>query len=513
MSSLADLTNYNTPIQPNSTEIRTEYLEPITSSTYKHTFRMDASGYLDTNSMIVFKLNATADAGKHRVNLWNGVLGGIKRCIFQVGDNIINDIQDVYKYSTLKNMNVAPSVRNNYHGHYLGNSLWIDTQEEPNEAPSSCGNLGDTYALTEGSTIGAYVVNGKRSGGYFGNLDIREPSGGTPLGTTQAINSMPINLSTGDNFQYGIPLGMLIPALKGQKIPLFLFDKQRILITVEFNTSDYYCNSYTDHKTAFANGTTGNDASSNGISPSGAVVPANVQMVVDYIIMPSDVQNEITEQTKKQGGYQLEFYDVVNVEKNVPASQADVEHRIGQNNREVHNIMMWKQPQTISQLKDQNLRGAALMCGNKQSSQGYGMEEYNVNIDGRDEFDHFVYSPIAQYNELSNCLGSDFKVVRPQYCNDDNTAQSELATVYGGLLGTMKPLGLSLRNGEPLVVGGGRQIGNYPIIWKWKRVPHATASGNSVKDDEAIKCNYFCELSRVANIMNTGKGMNVVVSY
>jgi hypothetical protein len=507
MSGLNDLVNYDTPTQPNSIEIRTEYLEPITSSTYKYTFRMDASGYLDTNSMLVFKLNTTADEGFHRVNLWNGVLGGIKRCIFQVGDNIINDIQDVYKYSTLKNMNVAPSVRNNYHGHYLGNSLWIDTIQEANEAPINL-TVGDPYSLSDGATIGANVVNGKRSGGYCGNLDIREPSNGTPLGTTQQINSMPIRSSGSNNFQYGIPLGMLIPALKGQKIPLFLFDKQRILITVEFNTSDYYCNSYTDGKTAFASGSANND-----VSPSGAVVPANVQMVVDYIIMPTDIQNEITEQTKKQGGYQLEFYDVVNVEKNIPASQADVEHRIGQNNREVHNIVMWKEPQTISQVLNANLRGASLMCGNKQSCQGYGMEEYNCNIDGRDEFDHFVYNPISQYNEMGNVLGSDLKVVRPQYCNDDNTAQSELATVYSGLLGTMKPLGLSLRNGEPLVVGGGRQIGNYPIIWKWKRVPHAVAQNNCVKDDEAIKCNYFCELSRVANVMNTGKGMNVVVSY
>ena len=77
----------------------------------------------------------------------------------------------------------------------------------------------------------------------------------------------------------------------------------------------------------------------------------------------------------------------------------------------------------------------------------------------------------------------------------------------------MKPLGLSLRNGEPVIVGGGRQIGNYPIIWKWKRDCHTAILGNHPIDNQTIKCNYFCEVSRVANILNTGKGMSVVVSY
>jgi len=56
MSTLNDLVDYATPLQPTATEIRTEYIEPITSSTYKYTFRLDQAGYLDTNSMLIFKL-------------------------------------------------------------------------------------------------------------------------------------------------------------------------------------------------------------------------------------------------------------------------------------------------------------------------------------------------------------------------------------------------------------------------------------------------------------------------
>ena len=505
MSTLNDLVDYATPLQPTATEIRTEYIEPITSSTYKYTFRLDQAGYLDTNSMLIFKLKSTANDNENRVNLHNGVLGGIKRVIFQVGDNIINDVQDVYKYSTIKNMNMPNSMKNDYLGHYLGNAMYTDVLKDITEVP----NTDDTSATVNSyldeitnATVGSINVNHKKSGTDFGKCT------GT-AGDNAVINSMPIGTDTSTNHQYGITLGMLIPALKGQKIPLFLFDKQRILLTFEFNTSDVYVNSIATADVAY-------DGTGAGWSASGEVVPADVKMVVDYIVVPTDAQNELIQQTMADGGYRLEFYDVVNVEKNIPASGNEVEHRIGQNNRELHNIIMWKETAGNSmstQTDGLTKQKGQVYFGKNQKCQGFASEEYNVNIDGRDEFDHFVYNPVSQYNELSAVLGKDWDVVRSQYCCDDNTAESYLAPIENGLLGTQKPLGLSLRNGEPVVVGGGRQIGNYPVIWKWKRNSNATVKNNCPRDDQTIKVNYFCEVSRVANIMNTGKGMNVVVSY
>jgi len=501
MATLQQLSSYDDKLQPNATDIRTEYLEPITSSTYQYTFRLDQSGYLDMNSMLVFKLQGVGEDNTQRVNMWNGVLGGIKRCIFQVGDNIINDVQDVYKYSTLKNMNMQPSMRNNFLGHYLGNSMWFDVMKSADDAPTKTKIQQPTYKVANGGNVGSVVINHAKSGAYIGNLD---GSNG------QVINSMPIGTNVNENHQYGITLGMLFPALKGQKIPLFLFDKQRILLTFEFNTSDVYCNLLKDASTAY-------NVAGRGISASGAVIPNNVRMVIDYIVMPTEVQNELMEQTQKEGGYQLEFYDVVNVEKNISVGadgvEQSIEHRIGQNNREVHNIFMWKEsPVGSSDDANANHRGDAVFLG-RQGVRGFGLEEYNCNIDGRDEFDHFVFNPCSQYNELKASLGKDLQVPRPMFMNDDNTCASRLSTLTSGILGQFKPLSLSLRNGEPVVVGGGRTIGNYPIIWKWKRTAHNAVLQNCARDDQTVKVNYFCELSRVANILNTGKGMNVIVSY
>tara|TARA_R110000822_G_scaffold26049_7_gene78811 strand:+ start:74 stop:1594 length:1521 start_codon:yes stop_codon:yes gene_type:complete len=506
MSSLNDLTNYNTPLQQNAIDIRTEYIEPITSSAHRHTFRLDQTGYLDTNSMLVFKLQSVGavNDGTCRVNQWNGALGGIKRVIFQIGDNIINDIQDVYKYSTLKNMNMPPSMRNNFLGHYLGNSLWLDVQKNGQTGSAdkfqTDPNALQTYFQEYTGTTGSIVPNYKKSGTDFGKYDD---------GAGSAINSSNIFNDKAKNNQYGIPLGMLIPALKGQKIPLFLFEKQRILLTFEFNSAEIYCNNIKASKLAYT-------GAGNGVCDAGDVVPVDVQMVVDYLVMPTDVQNELVQKTQQQGGYKLEFYDVVNVEKNIVAGTQGqeqlVEHRIGQNNREVHNIIMWKDValDTMINFADTK-RGIPLM--GKQGCRGFAREEYNCNIDGRDEFDHFLFNPVSQYNEMSAVLGKDLQVSRPHYINDENSVSAQLTPRSAGIQGTMKPLGLSLRNGEPLVVGGGRQIGNYPIVWKWKRTSNSTRFQQQPVDDYAIKCNYFCEVSRVANIMATDKGMNVVVSY
>lgn len=491
-----NLTDYTQPLQPNAIDIRTEYLEPITSSTFKYVFRLDQMGYLDTNSMLTFKLQG--GDSEQRVNMWNGALGGIKRVIFQVGDNIINDVRDVYKYSTLKNMNMNPNMRNGYLGHYLGNQLWSVVKKTANQKYRS---LDQNLTLATGGKVGNIEVEGGRSGAFVGKLD---GTGG------QRINSGAIYADKANNRQYGIPLGMLIPALKGQRIPLFLFDKQRILITVEFNGATKYINHLSNATVAYAGAGTGLATSDT------AITPAEVRLVIDYLIVPTDTQNEIVEQTNKQGGYKLEFYDVVNVEKNIPTGSngqlQSVEHRIGQNGREVHNIIMWKEVDNSSMDNaGDNHRGQALFGA--QACKGFSREEYNCNIDGVDLFDEKKFNPVAQYNEMSVVLGKDLMVDRPLYICDDNTYQSDISMLENGAVGNFKPLGVSLRNGEPLIVGGGREIGNYPIIWKYQRECHNGVLNNSPRDDHAVKVNYFIEVSRVASIMATAKGMNVMVSY
>ena len=505
--SLQDLSNYDEPISQSQMDIRTEYVEPITSNTHKFTFRLDQSGYLDENSMLTFKLLATDGTGKYRANVWNGALGGIKRVIFQVGDNVLNDIQEIYKYATLKNMNLPPLMRNKKLGHYLGNQFHTHAINSATDVAKDyySGDIFTSYpsynAQDTNARVGSIATDISRSGINFGQFDD---------GTGAIRNSGAISNDASLNQQFGIPLGFLIPAIRGQKVPLFLFQDQRILITVEFNTSEKYVNNLLAAECVYT--TDGKVATA---SPT-AVVPTEVRLVVDYIIMPSEIQNEVVEQTKKEGGYRLEFYDVVNVEKNIPVGTngtiQNIEHRIGQNGREVHNIIMWKEGQADDlKVVGDNAKSSALLLG--QHCRGFEEEEYNCEVNGREEFPEFKFNPVSQWNEIGEVLGSSFKVDRPMYCNDSNTSSTVLCSRNDGMLGNMKPLGLSLRNGEPVIVGGGRQIGNYPIVWKWRRKCANAAVQNCRKTNTVVKCSYFIEVSRVANVMNTGRGMSVIVSY
>ena len=489
-------------VAPNSMDIRTEYLEPITSNPLKYTFRLDQAGYLDTNSLIVFKLAARSAQLSNllRVNQFNGVLGGVKRAIFQVGDHVINDVQDLNKYATIKTILASnKSLSNQYLGHYMGNQLWSKVVTGAGDS-SIEHTSNQTYAQMFNTVRGSLCPDVDKSGispGRFTN------------GTGNEIMSGQINQDSTVNNQYGITLGTLFPALQGQKIPLFLFDKQRILITVEFHPSSVWINNMIGTNTNYANGT------NDGIASDGDALLVDVRMVVDYIIMPTEVQNKVIAQTQQQGGYKLNFFDVVSVEKNIPefVGEQEVQHRIGQNNREVHAIYMWKEPPLSSFIHDgaNNDSGLVLRCS--QYCMGYSQEEFNVEVNGRDEFDHFVYNPCSQYNELAECLGSDPNLDRPEYINDEMTCGSFLSTMESGYMGTMKPLAYSLRNGNPGVVGAGRTIGNYPIIWKYKRTGYNATVANSLRNDHTIKVNYFIECTRQASITNTPKGMDVLVSY
>ena len=497
---------------PSVMDIRTEYLDPIVSSTYKYTFRLDGNGTLDQNSMLVFKLYSNTQ-NNNRVNLWNGALGSIKRATFQIGDNIINDIQELWKYSTIKNLNKLPvAQRNQYFGHYIGNQLWTKVIKSATERDASR----SVYSTQEGNPalVGSICNDNDRSGIEFGKYD---------TGADRSINSHRLdNLANiANNQQYGIPLGLLFPALKGQEIPLYLFQDQRILFTFEFNTSEYYCNNFT--RQTYTNG---NQAAVQSLdATSGEVIPSQVRMVVDYIAMPDEIINEQKKQTAAQGGFNLEFMDVVNVEKNIPVGTngtiQEIEHRIGQNNREVHNIFMWKEfdSNTDYAINDNNGGGANFngkrtsIINKFQGCVGLEEEEYNVNVDGRDEFNDFVLNPVSQYNEHAEALGVPPRLVRPLFVCDGNTLQNEVAVPLSGLNGMMKPLAVSLRNGEPAIVGGGRRIGQYPIVWKYKRRCDNAITGNCPATNKNMKVNYLIEVSKFANIRQVGTGNSVMVSY
>ena len=116
MADLKNLYDYQTTDVENVLEIISDTVFPLTSSTRKYIFRLEPTGVLDENSLLLFKLKSTRPGGTFRVNQFNGVLGALKRCVFSVGDFVLNDTDEVENYiSNMVKIEIDDYVVNDFH--------------------------------------------------------------------------------------------------------------------------------------------------------------------------------------------------------------------------------------------------------------------------------------------------------------------------------------------------------------------------------------------------------------
>ena len=475
-----NLINYDPVDIVSNMEIRTEKITPINSSTATNTYKFEILnvGYLDSNSMLTFKAVDNTGGNGLRANCFNGGLGAIKRVRFLIGDFMVCDFQELSRLSTMLNMNVPPSTRNGFQGHFIGNNFHVKVGESASTANNGP-NAGGT---------GSFHLSGD-SGISQGNLN-----GGNYAGV--AINSRPI-LSAAASDKFGIPLGYLIPALaNGRKIPLFLFKDYRLHIEVEFNGAKSWVNDIS--RTA------------NNLIPANEsdITYSDVELLIDYILPPAAVMNADEAQSAKEGGYRFEFGNHVLIKKALPAvtnarELQEVEHRLGLNGREVHKIYQMKQ------YADEDSSRFILL---NQKIDGVNDEEYNMEINGVKLYQDFKFNNADQYNQLNYALGLPMYLPRSMVFSDDNTIFSELASFESGMQGNFKPLAVDLANGNPGVVGGGTLINNHPIVFQYRRRPCSNAATNP-DYKRAMDVSYYATLSRFVNVVSTPNGTNVNVSY
>ncbi len=475
-----NLINYDPVDIVSNMEIRTEKITPISSSTATNTYKFEILnvGYLDSNSMLTFKAVDNTGGNGLRANCFNGGLGAIKRVRFLIGDFMVCDFQELSRLSTMLNMNVPPSTRNGFQGHFIGNNFHVKVGESASTANNGP-NAGGT---------GSFHLSGD-SGISQGNLN-----GGNYAGV--AINSRPI-LSAAASDKFGIPLGYLIPALaNGRKIPLFLFKDYRLHIEVEFNGAKSWVNDIS--RTA------------NNLIPANEsdISYSDIELLIDYILPPAAVMNADEAQSAKEGGYRFEFGNHVLIKKALPAvanarELQEVEHRLGLNGREVHKIYQMKQ-----YAAEDSSRFILL----NQKIDGVNDEEYNMEINGVKLYQDFKFNNADQYNQLNYALSLPMYLPRSMVFSDDNTIFSELSSFESGIQGNFKPLAVDLSNGNPGVVGGGTLVNNHPIVFQYRRRPCSNAATNP-DYRRAMDVSYYATLSRFVNVVSTPNGTNVNVSY
>jgi len=491
---LKQLTDYGVEGMFSNMEVRTERVDPIQSSTtdLRYIFRLEPNGFLDSNTLLQFKLNrASAAVGDEcRVNCWNGALGAIKRVVFRVGDFVLNDTDGVNQWSTWANLiHQRRVVQNRYHAWYLGNQFISEVD------------------ATTGDQYGQLIPDSDLCG-----FDYETP----------VANSLQITTTSTDNFKYGIPLGLLIPALKGKEIPLFLFSEYKIYIEVEFYGASEYANADT--------------ATTLRAADSDLDAPSEVQLLCDYIIYPSTLLEKTRSQTLESGGLVLDFLEIVKVERQLTVTagsdtsvttaaeyiadgvlqdrSTEQEFRIGQEGREIHTLLMWKKAQNRDATAE-----AKVLLGQRCDS--IASESLQWKINGVDVYPEPQVSRASQYD--SNYLAlryRDLEIERPLFFGDPNSLVAGLTASTSGLQGTFAPHAYDCRTRDFGVLGSGTVVGRYPVVCKYKCTPAATLSGYSTgdegneivtKQDGNYNIDFFVANSRRAVIQDKGKGMLVSV--
>lgn len=502
MASLQELTNYEATAPDNVMDVRTEFLEPIhsTGNTYKHTFRIDTMGFLDKNTLLCFKplaKDGTVSAAGVRANTFNGVLGGVKRVRLLFGDFEIQDLDSVGMWATLNHlMKMRPDSRLKKMGHYLGNQLHTQVLADTTPAISAQGSLGQT---------GQIYPNNETSGINYGLFDNSSADGGGSV----AINSFQITNDADDNVKVAIPLGMLVPALEERNIPLFLFTDYKVFLEVEFESrTSQWCNKISNN--AY-------NANATLAATDGDVVFSEVELLIDYLIFPSKVQEDYRASTQQDGGLTLDFMNVSSVEKTIPLATANkkqsIEHRINAVDSELHYLQQIKKLPASA-----NGWNRVLL---DQRSDGITRQTIQYNINGVNVFPEPLFSPLQHYNQLTYNLDQDLQLDKPFFCKDVNTCSCLLSPPSGQLLGKFNIMALDLdkQHGNGEIRGNGTMIGNYPIRVIYERTPVAQTLSEAPSTPIAceaevgvMETTYFVGQTRLVNVMsmpNGGMAVNV----
>jgi hypothetical protein len=483
-----ELIDYEIKDIPQQSEIRTEEVEPMnpaTLNTRNFKFKVSNTGFLDGTSMITFKLkkSATATAGDRlRVNLWNGALGSIKSATMKVGDFEIVNTQGLDRIATLRHMNKPQATRNDLLGFYLGNNLNVHVDPVKGNANDQGGDR----------SVGQ-IRPTNDSGIFFGRQD---------NGVGALVRNLSITTNAALNEKYGIPLYMLFPCLENRQLPLFLFQDYPVILEIEFNECSAYVNNVANYAGLYASNNTD-------------ILIDSPKLVVDYVLPPSSVINSYLSQTAAQG-YRFEYPKINRVIKTLPAGSdnvvQEVEHRLGQEGREIHKIYQIKRYGS----GDDPLKAA---LGKKilldQSIDGGMIEEYNLEINGRDVFHDYIYNNASQYNKISMTLDEGkLYCPRSMFYTDVNSQWAAISNQTAGLRGNWKPLAIDLRNGNDSIVGGGTPVmRGSQVVFKYRRECKQDLNGVTLDSRQSMDVEYHIVRDGTAIIkkLNSG-GTSVIVS-
>ncbi len=461
-------------------EIKTEVLDPITSSDSEIIFQLPKNGILDGGSFVSLAVTTATGVSDAFFPLNTGIHGLVKSAMLMSGSKVLASTEDYGHYATMVRQFETPEHRAFVEQVKVGNSCdrWCESDAgSANTLPPQKSRIIPKDLEYNAGITSATV-----------------PSFVKP---TDSDSSTPV---------FNVALSQLIPFMRSRQLPLFAM-KENVFLRLILNT-----------QSAITDGTICCFPSGSGSS--GVIKPShvNIKFYSDHLYFLDGSMEATQKQIFSENGLSYIYEDSVLTTTQIPATanptspavqEQKVERDIAVSGRTIRSIMI-----------GEKFTGASHnLLGQYHADAEQTDTAINFRINEQRYYDRDIQSPSMKYNELSKVMAKPLQVPKQVYCldsegnkaNADNTLNQN--SVYIGtieafqlpdntntdrtndLRGKSHYVGVDLTTSGFNVLGNGKRIGVKPITYQ-------TTYKRTHNRQQPKEIRFYSNVERVINIKN-----------
>ncbi len=447
-SQLPEILQVGTLKSAENMEIKTEVLDPISSSNSEIVFQIPKNGILDGGSFVSLAVKQLTGGTGAFLPVKTGIHGLIKSVQLLSGSKVIASNDDYAHYATMVRQFETPEHRAN-----------VDMVKS--------GACMDRYNANDAAT------------GRLAPKDLNFTTK-APDNTARAVVPDMIKPTADDASTpvFCVPLSHLVPFMRSRQLPLFAM-KENVYIRLILNQQT----SINDGSICcFTSGTADN-------ATNGTIVPSfvNIKFYSDHLYYTDDTMAKTQAQIFSQNGLTYLYEDMITTNAQVPAvanpaagaiTEQKVERDLAVSGRTIRSIMV----------AEKDVGANHNLLGQYFSKALQTDTEYNFRINENRLYDRDISRPSQQYNELTQVLNKPLQVPNQLFSfdADSNKAATDNAltqnSVYIGQIeeyqlpngtntdlandirGTSHYIGYDATTSGFNVLGNGKKIGVKPVI-------------------------------------------------
>ena len=449
-SQLPDILKVGTLKSAENMEVKTEVLDPISSSNSEIVFQIPKNGILDGGSFVSLAVKQLVGGAGAFFPLKTGIHGLIKSVQLLSGSKVIASNDDYAHYATMVRQFETPEHRAN-----------VDM-------------------VKSGACMDRYNANDTTTG-RLAPKDLNYTTKAQD-NTARAVVPDMIKPTADDATTpvFCVPLSQLVPFMRSRQLPLFAMKENvyiRLILNQQTSINDgTIC--------AFTAGTVDN-------ATNGTIVPSfvNIKFYSDHLYYTDDTMAKTQAQIFSQNGLTYLYEDMITTNAQIPATanpgigtvqEQKIERDLAVSGRTVRSILV----------AEKNVGQNHVLLGQYLSTALHTDTEYNFRINENRLYDRDITRPSQQYNELTQVFNKPLQVPNQLFSFDadsnkatadnqlnqnsvyigqieghqlpDGNNTANLLTV--GLRATSNYIGYDATTSGFNVLGNGKKIGVKPVI-------------------------------------------------